>query len=670
MTRDPVDPELAEIADAYGVATSYLDGTRTEVPIDASVVRTVLSLLDVDVSSPEAVTAALATARDRAQLPPTIGMRDDRARPVPGRGTLVATDGDTDGSTIEIDGELPAGLAPGRYALELDTGRAHVVVAPARLPDPPRTWGWMLQLYALHSQRSWGIGDLGDLTDLIRGGHGAGAVLLNPLHAVTPVPPVQPSPYTPSSRRYATPLALRITDLPAYCDADDATRAEVDALRPETTGDRIAHDRVWAAKRSALELLWHSAGRPDTRTDDTGADDPDLVRFATFCALAERYGGRWSRWPADLQRPDGAGVADAQRELAPRIEFHAWVQRQAEAQLAAVRAAARDAGMPVGVIHDLAVGCDPEGADAWMLQDVLALGATVGAPPDAFNQRGQTWGLPPWRPDRLADTGYAAFGEMVRALLQHADGLRIDHVMGLWRLWWVPTGETADRGTYVHYDADAMLAVLLLEAHRAGALVVGEDLGTVIPRIREDMAERNLLGSTVLWFSRDPDPVTGGDDGPLRPPRRWPERSVATISTHDLPTAPGFLAGEQVRIRAELGLLDDPDREAAKSAAERDELLALLASEGLIDSPDEEDEATIVVALHALLGSAPSRLVLASLYDVLGEVRQPNLPGTVDEYPNWRIPLPVGLEDALADDRVRRVAEALSRGRTGTEPDA
>ena len=665
MTSDPVTPELAEIADAYGVATSYLDGSRTEQPIDAEVVRTVLGLLEVDVASPEAQRVSLAGARERAgagALPPTIGLRSDRSRAVPGRGRLTAVDGarGDEGWACDVDGELPAGLEPGRYACETTAGRAHVVVAPPTLPDPPRTWGWMLQLYALHSRDSWGIGDLGDLTTLIRGGHGAGAVLLNPLHAFTPVPPVQPSPYTPSSRRYATPLSLRVTDLPAYAAADAATRAEVDALRPETTGDRIAHDRVWAAKRSALEALWRSAGYPD------GAPDTDLRDFATYCALAERYGGRWSLWPDDLRRPDAPGVAAARAELAPRVAFHAWVQRQAEAQLAGVRAAAKDAGMPVGVIHDLAVGCDPEGADAWMLQDVLALGATVGAPPDAFNQRGQTWGLPPWRPDRLADTGYAAFGDMVRALLAHADGLRIDHVMGLWRLWWVPAGQTADRGTYVHYDADAMLAVLLLEAHRAGALVVGEDLGTVIPRIREDMAERNLLGSTVLWFSRDPDPVTGGDDGPLRPPRRWPERSVATISTHDLPTAPGFLAGEQVRVRAELGLLDDPTTEEARAGAERDELLALLTSEGLLDSPDETDEDTIVVALHALLASAPSRLVLASLYDVLGETRQPNLPGTVDEYPNWRIPLPVSLEDALADDRVRRVAEVL-RARTGDD---
>lgn len=648
-----VDDDLAEIAGAHGVAVSYLDGARREQRVDADVVVDVLGLLGVDASTADARRDALAAARERPVLPATIGMRSDRARRVPASGVLTAEDG----TRRDVDGELPAGLEPGRYTLDTDGRAATVVVAPPSLPDPPRTWGWMLQLYALHSARSWGIGDLGDLADLVRTTgreHGAGAVLLNPLHAITPVPPVQPSPYTPSSRRFTTPLAVRVTDLDAYAAADAATRAEVDALRPEQAGDRIAHDRVWAAKRSALEALWRHEGRPPPHDPEPGLDE-----FATFCALAERHGGRWRQWPEPLRRPGSAAVAAARAELAPRVAFHGWVQQQADAQLAEVRRAAREAGMPVGVIHDLAVGCDPEGADAWAMQDVLALDASIGAPPDAFNQRGQTWGLPPWRPDRLAESGYAAFRDMVRALLGHADGLRIDHVMGLWRLWWVPEGRSADRGTYVSYDADAMLATLLLEAHRANALIVGEDLGTVLPEVREEMDRSHVYGSTVLWFSRAPDPETGGDEGPLQPPSRWPERSVATISTHDLPTAPGFLRGEHVRIRAELGLLDDPVAERAKAAAERSELVALLVEQGLLESADAgEDE--IVVAMHALLASAPCRLVLASLYDVLGETRQPNLPGTVDEYPNWRLPLPVPLERAMADRRVSRVAAVMS----------
>jgi 4-alpha-glucanotransferase len=308
----------------------------------------------------------------------------------------------------------------------------------------------------------------------------------------------------------------------------------------------------------------------------------------------------------------------------------------------------------VRVVHDLAVGCDPEGADGWALQDVLAMGVHAGAPPDAFSQQGQDWGLPPWRPDRLDATGYAAYRDLVRAQLRQADGLRIDHVPGLWRVWWVPPGGSPDRGTYVHYDSDVILAVLTLEAWNAGALVIGEDLGTVEPEVTEGLADRNMLGSSVLWFTRDRD--APGD--PLLPPDRWPERSVATISTHDLPTASGFLRGEHVRVRAELGLLDDPAAEQARAELDRLELVELLREQGLVTG-SEPGEDQLVVAMHALLARARSRLVLVSPYDVLGETRQPNLPGTVFQYPNWRIPLPVSLEEMRDDPRIRVVVDEL-----------
>jgi 4-alpha-glucanotransferase len=646
-----VDTGLSELATAHGVATGYRDGERRWVEVDEDVVVRVLGLLDVDATSPEAREAALAAARGSAgRLPGTIAARTDRARPLPAPGVLV----DGRGGRIEVT-EIPAGLEPGYYGLRTEGRDVTVVVAPPALPDPARGWGWMLQLYALHSAASWGIGDLGDLREFAEWTgreHGAAAVLLNPLHAVTPVPPVQPSPYTPSSRRFGTPLALRITDLDAYARADERTRAEVDALRPETAGvpghaARIEHDRVWAAKRSAAELLWRSDGRPEPRD----ASD-ELWRFAIYCALAERYGARWSRWPEALRHPGTPEVDAARRELAPRVAFHAWLQDQVQRQLAGARDAARAAG--VQLVHDLAVGCDPDGADAWALQDVLALGVRVGAPPDAFSQQGQDWGLPPWRPDRLDATGYAAYRDLLRALLRQADGLRVDHVAGLWRLWWVPPGESADRGTYVHYDAEVMLAVLVLEAHRAGALVVGEDLGTVEPEVTEGLAERGVLSSSVLWFTRDQD----APGEPLLPPDAWPERSVATVSTHDLPTASGWLRGEHVRVRAELGLLDDVPAEEARARLDRLELVELLRAEGLVVGEDPGED-QLVVALHALLARSRSRLVLISPYDLVGEVRQPNLPGTVDEYPNWRLPLPVSLEELRDDPRVRVVVDQL-----------
>lgn len=636
-----MDHQLEELAAAHGVATSYRDGARRPVRVEPDVVIRVLGLLDVDASTPGARQEAL---RAGPRRPSTIAARSDRAQRLPEAGVLV----DEAGARRHVEA-LPSGLEPGWYTLETTDRRTTVVVAPPALPEPDRAWGWMLQLYALQSPGSWGIGDLGDLRDFtVWTGeeHGATAVLLNPLHAITPVPPVQPSPYTPSSRRFGTPLALRMTDLDAYVRADAGTRAEVDALRPEIVGGRIEHDRVWAAKRAAAELLWRADGRPEP------GPDHELWQFATYCALAERYGGRWSRWPVDLRHPDAPGVAQARRELAPRVAFHAWLQAQVQRQLGDVRAAARASG--VRVVHDLAVGCDPEGADGWAWQDVLAHGVRVGAPPDAFSQQGQDWGLPPWRPDRLDATGYRAYRDLLRALVRQADGIRIDHVAGLFRLWWVPPGESPDRGTYVHYDADVMLAVLTMEAYRAGALVIGEDLGTVEPEVTEALRTRRMLGSSVLWFTRDRD----APGEPLLPPDRWPQESVATISTHDLPTAAGFLRGEHVRIRAELGLLADVPAEQERAAAERAELVALLRSAGLVGDGEPAD-AELIVALHGLLARSRSRLVLVSPYDVLGETRQPNLPGTVDEYPNWRLPLPVTLPELRSDSRVAAVVEQM-----------
>ncbi|MGH3601228.1 MAG: 4-alpha-glucanotransferase, partial [Pseudonocardiaceae bacterium] len=554
---------------------------------------------------------------------------------------------------------LPAHLAPGWYSLTSGDSHTTVLVAPPPLPEPPRTWGWMLQLYALRSARSWGIGDLGDLREFIEwtaSTHGSGAVLVNPLHAVTPTCPIQPSPYSPSSRRFINPLYLRITDIDSYQQGDPALRAAVDALWAGSDGERIDYDAVWQAKQAALELVWRAEGMPSPEMPS------GLRDFATFCALAEHHGPRWSRWPTEQRHPATAS-ADPQR-----VAFHAWVQRRCDEQLAASRNAAR--GMAIGVVHDLAVGVDPEGADAWALQDTLATGVTVGAPPDTFNQQGQNWGLPPWRPDRLAATGYVAYRDMLRAVLAQADGLRIDHVAGLWRLWWIPPGASPDQGTYVHYDARAMVAALALEAHRAGAVMIGEDLGTVEPEVTEALAAQQMLGCAVLWFARDEQ----APGSPLLAPQRWPQRAAASISTHDLPTASGFLHGEHVRARAELGLLNDEVAEWTQLRAERAELISLLRAEGLLrsdtgseidDAEDIGDIADITVAMHALLARTPCRVLLASPYDVVGELRQPNLPGTVDEYPNWRLPLPLTLEQLRRDPRVSRVVSAL---RTGSAP--
>ncbi|KGI70441.1 4-alpha-glucanotransferase [Mycolicibacterium rufum] len=655
----PVPEDLRRLAAAHGVATSYRNERREPVNVDADVVITVLGLLEVEAGTEDQRRAELTRLAERSRsgvLPPTLAVRlTGQARPVPGAVMLVAEDG----TETPVREEIPADLAPGWYRLHTRDGQeVTVVAAPPQVPTAPDTWGWMLQLYALRSARSWGIGDLGDLREFMDwtvAEHGCGAVLLNPLHAPGPTHPVQPSPYTPSSRRFANPLALRIEDLDAYRQADAATRAEVDALRVSPSTPRIDHDLVWAAKRSAMELLWRSAGRPDPLGDSATSDG--LRDWATYCALAERHGGRWSRWPEPLRDVSGAAVASARRELAPRLAFHAWVQQRCAEQLAAIRDAGRQSGMALGVLHDLAVGVDADGADAWALADVLATGVSIGAPPDNFTPRGQDWGLPPWRPDRLAATGYAPLRDMLRAVLSHADGLRIDHVAGLWRLWWIPPGDGPDRGTYVHYDAEAMLAVLALEAHRARATVVGEDLGTVEPEVTAALADNGMLGCAVAWFTRDLDAA----DEPLLPPARWPSRAAASISTHDLPTAAGFLDGEHVRARADLGLLDDVPAEQANADEERAEWLALLTSEGLLDPGGQSDESAVILAMHRLLAETPSRLKLISPYDVIGETRQPNLPGTVDEYPNWRLPLPETVEELRTDPRVAAITAAFRR---------
>lgn len=638
-----MDPALEELAAAHGVATWYRDAQRRRIDVDADVVRRVLALLGVGADTSAQIRDALAASREPT-LPGTVVLRQGQSRAVGAPGVLS----DEHGVEMPVEGTLPADLAPGWYSLTSDGQHSTVLVAPPTLPEPTRTWGWMLQLYALHSAQSWGIGDLGDLREFIAWtatAHGTGAVLVNPLHAVTPTHPVQQSPYSPSSRRFVNPLYLRIADIDAYRRADPALRADVDVLRggpgSDSGDERIDYDAVWRAKRAALELLWQAEGGPCPVMSD------GLRDFTTFCALAEQHGPRWSRWPSELQHPATAS-ADPQR-----VAFHAWVQQQCTEQLATTRDAAR--GMAIGVVHDLAVGVSPEGADAWALQDVLATGVTVGAPPDLFNQQGQDWGLPPWRPDRLAATGYAAYRDMLRAVLAHADGLRIDHVAGLWRLWWVPPGASPAEGTYVRYDATAMLAALALEAHRAGAVVVGEDLGTVEPEVTETLAAQRMLGCAVLWFARDED----APGQPLLAPRQWPQRAAASISTHDLPTAVGFLRGEHVRARAALGLLNDEAAEWAQARTERAELVDLLRAEGLLADGETEDD--IVVAMHALLARTPCQLLLASPYDVIGEVRQPNLPGTIDQYPNWRLPLPVTLEELKSDPRLQQTAELLTR---------
>jgi 4-alpha-glucanotransferase len=718
--------DLVRLADAYGVATSYRDASRRERAVSGDAVRLALAAMDVVAETPEQVDAALAEVAGRPWrhlAPPTavvVPSEPDRravrlhvprgtsvravvhlegggTRALGDPGPVLAED-DRDGvpreaREVAVPADLPLGYH--RLVVEVDdgpvpAGEGVLVAAPAACPGPERvapSWGWMAQLYALRSAGSWGLGDLADLTEIVTwsGGElGADFIVANPLHAASPTLPVEPSPYYPSSRRFVNPLYLRIEDLPAYAAAPGEVRAEVDRLaaplRSRNRDDRLDRDAVWTAKLAALELLHPHEPDADAVAAHAAGRGEALTAFATFCALAERHGTPWQEWPEALRDPDGAAVAAARDELAHRVTFHAWLQHCCDVQLGAAQTAATDAGMDLGIIHDLAVGVDPGGADGWALQDHLARDVTVGAPPDLFNQRGQDWRLPPLRPDRLAETGYAPFREMMAAVLRHAGGIRIDHVMGLFRLWWVPEGRSAADGTYVSYPAADLLAILALEAHRADAVVVGEDLGTVADEVRVALRDAGVFGSRVLYFERT-EPDADGADRRLRA-EEYPAQSLASVTTHDLPTAAGWWADEAVRVQGRLGLLGESttlEAELARKAEEKEELRELLVAEGVLDADAREPDA-LREAMHAFLARCGSLLVAVQPADAIGDLRQPNLPGTTDEYPNWRLPVaapgrdgepggPILLSDLRDDARVRRLAATLNEGRAARSAD-
>lgn len=560
---------------------------------------------------------------------------------------------------------------------------ATLVVAPARVPQPPgRTHGFLVQLYSLLSARSWGMGDLGDLADLAAWSGrtlGSGFVQVNPLHAAVPGKPTDPSPYRPSSRRFPDPVHLHVESVPEYGHVRD--RATLDDLRQDAAalseavlnkGALIDRDAVWALKRQALELIAEvplTPGRRAAYCDFLAEQGQALEDHALWCALAEVHGPDWHSWPEPLRDPRSPGTARARAGLLDRVDLHCRLAWLTATQLADAQRAAEDAGMEIGIVHDLAVGVHPAGADTWAQQDAFAHGMSVGAPPDAFNARGQDWGLPPWRPDVLAATGYAAFRGLLRGLLAHAGALRIDHVMGLFRLWWVPEGRPPTDGTYVAQDAEAMLAVLVLEAHRAGSVVVGEDLGTVEPGVREALARRGVLGTSVLWFERDWD----GDGRPLAP-EKWRRDCLATATTHDLPSTAARLTGDHVTLRHRLGLLTRPlDEELTEDVTSTAEWLALLARLRMLPEGDGNEEAA-VRAVHRFLLATPARMTGVWLPDTVGDRRPQNLPGTWDQYPNWRLPVadaeghPVTLEEIAASPRLHGLMDVLRPARARTAP--
>jgi 4-alpha-glucanotransferase len=694
---------LNELAEVYGVATDYWDQAGNHHDVPESTVRSVLTSLGAQVDDEASIDQSLEnmSSRDwRRMMPPvfihrqwaegSIWVHVNDGDPVTlklrfetGGQPMVLQQVDDwtppqevrrdDGSTSLIGQasfRIPSGLPFGWHNVvaESPTGTAEcpLVVTPDRVSTPPTGWGTMAQLYSIRSKSSWGLGDINDLGAIVdqTATMGADFLLVNPLHAAEVEPPMTPSPYLPSTRRFFNPLYLCVTDIPEYNQMSTGDQRELLTLGAELTAanvtpDLLDRDASWAVKREALQKISKQtlSDSRQSQFDEYRAEQGiGLIDFATWCALCESYGNDWHRWPDELHDPRSAAVAAERERLGDRVLFYEWAQWQIDQQLQSVQRQALSSGMSIGVVHDLAVGVHLEGSDSWRLQDVLAPDVTVGAPPDMFNQQGQNWDQPPWRPIALADQAFIPYRDMLRTILRHAGGIRVDHVLGLFRQWWIPAGHGAADGTYVRMDQEALVGILALEAQRAGAVLIGEDLGTLEDWIQESLNARGIQGVGVLWFQ-------SGPDGILRP-ENWRLGEMASVTVHDLPPTGSFLSGLHIRLRDELGLLARPVLE--EYADHRQEVLAWLAVARDYQVLSEDDVSAFdtdlrdmasgvavdwveptrrdrvqrtVVALYALLKSSPSNLKGVHIPDLTGDPRTQNQPGTDQEYPNWRIPL-------------------------------
>jgi 4-alpha-glucanotransferase len=548
----PAKRHNGDVHDAWGITDGYHDLDGTWHPTSDAI--------------RERLRAAMG---DIGDVPPLWFVLEGTTHRLWNQCELVLESGESWGVIDEFGGDVPLGY---HRLVPVDGGPVtQLIVHPRTCPTAPSGWGAAAQIYALWTERSWGIGDLRDLRRLAERlvGVGASALLMSPLHQPAPTLPQEPSPYYPSSRRTRNPMLLGL-DVPPPAHL----RCAPDRL--------INHDTVWIAKRAVLEAEFDAVPSP-----------PEPGPIAIWNARCDVLRDAPANWVEPL--PDPSADAD----LLHRAQFHEWLQLRIDEQLAAVAATG------ISLIGDLAVGFSPDGADAYEFRNQLADGIRIGAPPDPFNADGQNWGIPPFVPWRLRAAGYRPFIDTIRAALRGVAGLRVDHVMGLFRQFWIPEGE-GGAGAYVRFPADELLAIVCLEATRAGAFVIGEDLGTVEPQVRAMLAERNIIGTKVLWFE-------------AHPPALWPDAALATVTTHDLPTITAVYARPA----------GDPERGRLVAVAP----LATTATEA------------ITAAHHALLQS-PARLRLITTDDLAGAARQPNLPGTND-YPSWRIPLPVPVDDLV-----------------------
>ena len=717
-----MDPRLEQLARLYGIEDGYHDVWGQWRAASDDTVRALLAAMGVDAHDPAAVEATLAAderdAWSRA-LPPITVLRVAEL----GRGVRIQL---ADASLVralawrvsEESGAireepfsplrltpiedykrddlfvhafwlpLPTDLGEGYHRvtlLEGDTvlGTGQVAVVPEHCFLPPalaaggRVWGAAVQLYGLCSARNSGIGHFGDLRSCaeVWGARGASLVGTNPLHALSLRAPTAASPYSPSSRLFLNPLYIDVEATPDFGEIAAEDRGLQARWRKRSEAARAApgvdYALVAEGLRETFAAMWTSF-----RTKHLAAMTPRaraflqfregrgraLRRHAVHDALADFHDKPWREWPAELRDPDSDAVRRFAEENAEAVGLHEYLQWIADLQLAAAQARCVEMGMPIGLYADLAISIAPDGSEAWANQDLYALGVHVGAPPDEFNRQGQDWGLPPLAPRRLRETGYATFIATLRANMNRAGAVRVDHVMGLSRLYWVPEGMPADQGAYVRYPVADMLGILALESHRNRCLVIGEDLGTVSDELRASLASAEVLSYKLLLFERD--------NGRFKAPAEFSARSLVAWSTHDLPTFTGWWQEADLRTRAAIGMLDADGlkRECDARAADRVALVEALAREGLLDAATPAHgpaNQPLREAMHAYIARAPSAVMMVQLEDVFGIAEQANLPGTIDQHPNWRRKLAMPIEAWSRDERFRSLTRQLSAARGG-----
>jgi 4-alpha-glucanotransferase len=603
--------------------------------------------------------------------------------------------GRSEGVKLHLPAPLPLGYH--RLALQAgeETAEIELIIAPAscHLPEAlqpgQHNWGLTTQLYGLRSGRDWGIGDFTDLESLMRtaGELGAATVGINPLHALFAAEPRHFSPYSPSSRLWLNWLYIDVTAVPGFAeDSAILSLAPQPAIAAIRAAELVDYSAVARLKRPVLESLFRKfRARQDGDPlriefrEFQLAGGAELADFAVFEALHEHFTTQgtpfsWNSWPAAMRDPRSTEVAEFARAHAERVDFFQWLQWQADRQLAAAANAGGAAGMSLGLYRDLAVGVDPHGSDAWADQQLIAPGAAIGAPPDPLSRAGQNWGLAPINPLRLRQRAFAPLVAALRANMRHAGILRIDHVMGLQRLYCIPTGRPAGVGAYVSYPFDEILRLVALESRRQNCAIIGEDLGTVPDGFRDRMRAANALSYRVFVFERR-------GDASFAPPADYPPLAAASAATHDLATLKGFWLGQDIAWRQRLGIYPDEPAAATEIAERRRDrhlLLEALATEGLI--PRERfgeflaDDTAVYApelgeAVHVFLARSRARLVLIQLEDVIGEGEQANLPGTSDSHPNWRRRLSVRIEGVLGGSDMARLAARVGEARGQAAPE-